>query len=81
MSDIVFEQVKELATRLSPAEKARLIEWLEATLGDEHAAPAAVTPPRSLYGLCADLGPGPTDEDIEEVRREMWSNFPHKDIA
>jgi hypothetical protein len=76
MSDIVFEQVKELATRLSLAEKARLIEWLEATLSEEGAAPAPPTPSRSLYGLCADLGPGPTDEDIEEVRQLMWSNFP-----
>ena len=76
MSDIVFEQVKELAARLSPAEKARLIEWLEATLGEEGAAPAPPTPSRSLYGLCADLGPGPTDEDIEEVRQLMWSSFP-----
>jgi hypothetical protein len=81
MSDIVFEQVKELATRLSPAEKAQLIEWLEATLGEEGTAPAPPTPSRSLYGLCADLGPGATDEDIEEVRREMWSNCPHQGIA
>jgi hypothetical protein len=27
MSDIEFEQVKELATRLSPADRARLVEW------------------------------------------------------
>ena len=81
MSDVVLEQVKELATGLSPAEKARLIEWLEATLDEEGAAPAPPTPSRSLYGLCADLGLGPTDEDIEEVRHEMWSNFPPENIV
>lgn len=35
---------------------------------------------RSLKGLWADLGVQITEEDIEKVRREMWSGFPRKDI-
>jgi hypothetical protein len=81
MSAIVFEQVKELATRLSPADRARIVEWLEATLSDESGTPAPTALRRSLYGLCADLGLRLTDKDIEESRREMWSNFPHEDIV
>lgn len=82
MSDTTLERVKQLATRLSPAEKTRLVTWLEATLGDEATEDIPTPAPRqSLYGLCADLGPGPTDEDIEEVRRDMWTNFPREDIA
>jgi len=81
MSDIVLEQVKQLAAKLSPAERARLVERFEATLSDESGAPAPTAPRRSLYGLCADLGPGLTDKDIEEVWREMRSNFPHEDIV
>ena len=49
MSEVVLEQAKGLVTKLSPSEKAHLIEWLEATLGDGTAMPA--TPRRSLYGL------------------------------
>jgi len=37
-------------------------------------------PKRSLYGICADLGPAPSAEEIDESRREMWGNFPREDI-
>jgi hypothetical protein len=35
---------------------------------------------RSLKGLCADLGVSISEEDIKEVRQEMWKNFPREDI-
>jgi hypothetical protein len=44
-------------------------------------ASTSPTPRRSLLGLCADLGPAPSAEDIDEARREMWSGFPREDIA
>jgi len=82
MSDATLERVKQLVTRLSPSEKTRLVAWLEETSGDEATVGTPTPVPRqSLYGLCADLGPGPTDEDIEDVRRDMWTNFPREDIA
>jgi hypothetical protein len=31
---------------------------------------------RSPLGLCADLGPAPSAEEIDEARREMWTGFP-----
>jgi len=31
---------------------------------------------KSAYGILAKYGPAPSDEDIAEVRREMWGNFP-----
>lgn len=34
----------------------------------------------TLRGLCADLGPAPSVEEIDAVRREVWSNFPREDI-
>jgi hypothetical protein len=79
MSDIALEQVKRLAENLTPSEKVKLVEWLGHTLAHELAHHTPPKPRRSLYGLLADLGPGPTDEDIEEVRREMWHNFPRED--
>jgi hypothetical protein len=81
VSDIVFEQAKQLAAKLSPADRARLVEWLEATLSEGSAPFAPTVPRRSLYGLCTDLSPALTDKDIEEVRREIWSSFPHEDIV
>jgi hypothetical protein len=31
---------------------------------------------RSILGLCADLGPAPSAEAIDESRREIWAKFP-----
>ncbi len=81
MSDATLEQVRRLAAKLSPEEKTRLAQWIEETSGEEVDDAARTKLRRSLYGLCADLGPGPTDEDIEDVRREMWTGFPREDIA
>jgi len=36
---------------------------------------------KSLRGLWADLNISVSEEDIAEVRREMWENFPREDIA
>jgi Arc/MetJ-type ribon-helix-helix transcriptional regulator len=32
-------------------------------------------PKKSAYGLLAEYGPGPTAEEIDENRREMFSSF------
>jgi hypothetical protein len=34
----------------------------------------------SIKGLCVDLKVDLTEEDIAEVRKEMWGNFPKEDI-
>jgi hypothetical protein len=39
------------------------------------------SPKQSLYGLWADLGIDISEEDIDQIRREMWGNFPREDIA
>lgn len=39
------------------------------------------TQPRtSVHGILSHLGPAPSAEEIDEVRREMWANFPREDI-
>lgn len=79
MSD-TFQQVVELALSLSPLERVRLVEKLVSVL--EHDLSEQTKQPRkSLYGLCADLGPAPSAEEIDQARREMWGNFPREDIA
>jgi len=37
-------------------------------------------PRKSLYGLCADLNVNVTEEDITEIRKEMWANFPRENF-
>ena len=72
-----LEQTLALVLKLSPAEKAHLIEQLAVTL-EHDLALNQKKPKRSLYGLWADVSV--SAEDIDEARREMWSNFPREDI-
>jgi hypothetical protein len=78
-----LDEAVALVARLSPIEKVRLMERLIATLEQDLAQDISERDKRpfpSLYGLCADLGPAPSAEDIQEVRDEMWKNFPREDI-
>ena len=74
-----LEQVVSLARQLPPVEKIRLIERMVPEIERDM---LGQRPPRrkSLLGLCADLGPAPSAEDIDEIRREMWTDFPREDI-
>jgi hypothetical protein len=43
--------------------------------------PTASRPPlRSARGLLRDLGPAPSEETIDEARREMWGRFPREEL-
>jgi hypothetical protein len=76
---VTLEEVVTLARQLSPLDKVRLVESVipdvEASLesADGH-------PLRSAYGLCADLGPAPSSEDIQQIRDEMFGDFPRTDL-
>lgn len=74
-----YNTVIELALRLSRAERARLIAQIAPTLVED--TPANKTSKRSSYGILADLGVDVSAEDIDQARREMWSNFPREDIV
>ena len=81
-----LEQVVSLARQIPPVEKIRLTwKWkrLERMVPEIERDMLGQRPPRrkSLLGLCADLGPAPSAEDIVEVRREMWADFPREDIG
>ena len=41
----------------------------------EQSAGQPLKPKKSAYGLLATYGPGPTKEEIDENRREMFSGF------
>ena len=74
-----LEQVVSLARQLPPVEKIRLIERMVPEIERDM---LSQRPPRrkSLLGLCADLGPAPSAEDLDEIRHEMWADFPREDI-
>ncbi len=73
---------------LEPQEEARLLaaaqakglspdafvrEALDKVLAESPPLPAK--PKKSAYGLLAKYGPGPTEEEIDQNRREMFRGF------
>jgi hypothetical protein len=65
---VTLEQALSLARRLSPADKARLIEQIVPDIERELETGRPI-PRKSLRGLWRGLDI--TDQDIAEVRREM----------
>jgi hypothetical protein len=71
MATSALERILEEARHLSSDELTRLRDELAALTPE---APAR-QPLHSLYGALADLGPAPSAEDIDEMRREAWSSW------
>src|SRR5947209_2653167 len=90
MSTTIYEHVRGLTKSLAPHEQLRLVgeivgDLSEAAVRSENGLTAAPEgsprpPYRSLWGTLKHLGPAPSAEDIDEVRREEWKNFPREDI-
>lgn len=72
-----LEEALEVAERLSPADKLRLIRLIEPQI-EQVVVEEQSAPRESLRGLWK--GVNITEEDIAEIRREMWGNFPREDI-
>ena len=72
---VTLDKILELTTQLSVADKLRLIERIVPQIDREVKAKSK---PKSLRGLWRGLDI--TDDNIQEVRTEMWGNFPRKDI-
>ncbi len=75
--DVTVNQVVELLRKLPPRQQLRVLSRVLPEL--EHALPAAEAKEReSLRGLWRGLDV--TEEDIAQVRREMWGHFPREDV-
>ena len=74
-----LDELVQLAKELSPADQLRLVERLLPDL-ETKVETVNMRPLRSSYGALRDVRPAPSAEDIDEVRREMWRNFPRDDI-
>ena len=70
MSTTSYEGVLHEALQLTSEEQRRLAQ--ELVLRSQ----TVMKPRRSLRGVLADLGPAPSGEEIDEMRREAWANFP-----
>ncbi|MEO1373916.1 MAG: hypothetical protein AAFW70_06280 [Cyanobacteria bacterium J06635_10] len=74
---VTLETTLELVKQLSLVDKVRLIEKIAPQIEKEltNIQPKAR---QSLRGMWR--GANITESDIDEVRKEMWSNFPREDI-
>lgn len=77
LETVKLEKVIDMARGLSPLEKVRLVEEVMTLLHGD-LSESKPGPKRSLYGILPNTGL--TEEDIAEVRKEMWGNFPREDI-
>lgn len=74
---VTLDEVVNLAKQLSALDKVRLVERIAPEIERDLQATQPV-PRESLRGIWQGLDI--TDEDIAEVRREMWGNFPREDF-
>ena len=78
-STATLNEVFDLARRLSPRDKIRLIEHMAPEI-ERDLLSGHPKPRKSLWGLWANLGQAPSAEEIDEARQQEWGNFPREDI-
>ncbi|MBW4515413.1 MAG: hypothetical protein KME11_09330 [Timaviella obliquedivisa GSE-PSE-MK23-08B] len=76
---MTLEEVLNQVKQLSLIDKVRLIERVAPEI-ERELTTDKVSPRKSLWGLCADLGGAPSADEIEQVRQEEWANFPREDF-
>ncbi len=72
----IEQSVLEKMQELPPDKQQEVLDFVEFL---QHKS-SVKRPRRRLKGLWADLGVDITEEDIAEVRKEMWKDFPREDI-
>ena len=77
---ITLESVLSQARQLSATDKVRLLEAVLPEIASA-AESSATKRLQSCHGLLSDLGPAPSSADIDEIRKEMFSEFPRADAA
>ncbi len=65
---------------LSPTQQQQLLSIAEQFAIVDHEVPPSPVRRRSLQGLWSNIGIDITEQDLREVRREMWSSFPREDL-
>ena len=70
----IEEAILEKVRNLPPDKQSQLLAVADSLAAD----PQPKTPFKSLRGLWADYKIDISAEDIKELRREMWKNFPRE---
>jgi hypothetical protein len=76
---MTLDEILNLVKQLPLVDKVRLIESVAPEIEQEIRA-FQISPRKSLWGLCADLGNAPSEHDIDEVRSLEWADFPREDV-
>lgn len=76
---MTLDEALKLVKQLSPLDQLKLIEQITP---DIHRAlsQTPLTPRKSLWGLCSDLGSAPSEADIDEIRAVEWASFAGESI-
>lgn len=77
MATATYTQVLDLVEQLAPEEQEQMLAVLGTRLAQRRSTPG---PSVSLQGLLARHGPGPSAEEIDEARAELWASFAPEDI-
>lgn len=76
---VTLDEVVRLTNQLSLLDKVRLLVRLTPDI-ERGSNMAGSISKRSLWGICADFGSAPSSEEIDQVRRDVWADFPREDI-
>ena len=79
MAASTYEDILRNVEQLTPDELLRLHEQITVMVDGIGQRP--VPRRRSSYGALAHLGQAPSGEEIDDARREVWTNFPRDDVA
>ena len=78
MSSSLVEKIVAKVALLPVEQQQKALEYVE-SLAERNAGQRPAHESKSLMGAFAHMGLSVTDEDIEDVRREMWRNFPREE--
>jgi hypothetical protein len=76
----VEEAILERVRALPLEKREEVLKFADSLAPSPEAAPKTKTPLRSPRGFWADFDIDISEEDITELRREIWKNFPRDDI-
>jgi hypothetical protein len=76
LEQAVLENLRELPTE-KQQQVLDFVRFFKQQIPIKAESPSQTTR-KSYKGMWADLGVDITDEDILEVRQEMWGNFPRE---
>jgi hypothetical protein len=76
IEEVILKTVRELP----PKSQQEILDHALRLRDEQGREPGHRAPRLVIKGVAQGLGPVPTAEDIDAVRREEWKNFPREDV-